>query len=753
MRAPPPPPRVEKKRPKAPPPKPVYVAPPAPWQATRPAPVDFRNIKEDRPPSPPAPVRPATLKLPPWSANPWGTAPQPPAALTKDFPALAQPRTPLILRVPVSERERPKKGFLKPKPQRNFVVFDVLAAKKKKEKKVVPKAKVPEVVQPPPRLAPGKVRKKRLSSLKKRILLERQEKYYDLHPEMRPATMVREEVPWEAFVDATGLEKRFVVRVENACTALELEDEEERAEILTDVGDICASYAEVIAVEVGDESADFVPIDVSFASRDEALKALAGLQKRVVGGLVLQAEPLRPPAKDASCALRVYDALDEDEFEDEDCRDEVLEDLSRLACVHGALATPPEVVAGALHVSNRDVRLTFETATCALKAQRAFAQTTIGGSQLQCDVEVGPRDACVIALLEALSSEDLADDETRDEALSDLRKLIEQKAQGVLQVTLAAQDVLVRFPSERLCKLARDALSGVVLGGQLLNLRLLNAEYEPVVDPALIQDKLCAEEAVREALLAQKLLIKNKRGETVRLPKKYAAARDLPKPARDETSRDYASHPRDGVLDAACAAVVSKLFEFQERGRLRDPIKAKMRRRLVFGLREVRRGVRAANVKCLVVAPNVSDGTELARQVNEILDGAATHKIPVAFALGKRRLGKALRKQSASVVAIYTDDGAVDEYRAMIRRLDEILLDPSKAVPPGAPKRESKKKKAPAPAPKPSAKLMVVDTEAAMAALAALDGVEAPPPAPRPATNFGALAADATVFVPGAWGS
>ena len=342
MRAPPPPPRVEKKRPKAPPPKPVYVAPPAPWQATRPAPVDFRNIKEDRPPSPPAPVRPATLKLPPWSANPWGTAPQPPAALTKDFPALAQPRTPLILRVPVSERERPKKGFLKPKPQRNFVVFDVLAAKKKKKKKVVPKAKVPEVVQPPPRLAPGKVRKKRLSSLKKRILLERQEKYYDLHPEMRPATMVREEVPWEAFVDATGLEKRFVVRVENACTALELEDEEERAEILTDVGDICASYAEVIAVEVGDESADFVPIDVSFASRDEALKALAGLQKRVVGGLVLQAEPLRPPAKDASCALRVYDVLDEDEFEDEDCRDEVLEDLSRLACVHGALATPPE---------------------------------------------------------------------------------------------------------------------------------------------------------------------------------------------------------------------------------------------------------------------------------------------------------------------------------------------------------------------------------------------------------------------------
>ena len=37
----------------------------------------------------------------------------------------------------------------------------------------------------------------------------------------------------------------------------------------------------------------------------------------------------------------------------------------------------------------------------------------------------------------------------------------------------------------------------------------------------------------------------------------------------------------------------------------------------------------------------------------------------------------------------------MDEYRAVIKRLDEILLDPSKAVPPGGPVRE--KKKAPAP--------------------------------------------------------
>ena len=160
-----------------------------------------------------------------------------------------------------------------------------------------------------------------------------------------------------------------------------------------------------------------------------------------------------------------------------------------------------------------------------------------------------------------------------------------------------------------------------------------------------------------------------------------------------------------------------------------------MRRRVVFGLREVRRGVRAQQVKCLIVAPNVSDGEELQRQITEILDGAAAAKIPVAFALGKRRLGKALRKQSCSVLAIYSDDGAVDEYRAVIRRLDEILLDPSKALPPGRPQREREKK--------------AQAQSATAVAEAVLTDVVGKALAPQ---KFGALAADAPVFIPGAWG-
>ena len=51
--------------------------------------------------------------------------------------------------------------------------------------------------------------------------------------------------------------------------------------------------------------------------------------------------------------------------------------------------------------------------------------------------------------------------------------------------------------------------------------------------------------------------------------------------------REYVTQPLDKQLDVAVSDMLSKLMEFQERLRHRDPVKAKMRRRLVFGLREV----------------------------------------------------------------------------------------------------------------------------------------------------------------------
>ena len=165
---------------------------------------------------------------------------------------------------------------------------------------------------------------------------------------------------------------------------------------------------------------------------------------------------------------------------------------------------------------------------------------------------------------------------------------------------------------------------------------------------------------------------------------KYAAARHVPKVPNAAPVQPYATaHPLDRTLDGLVAALLARLFEFQERVRLNDPIKAKMRRRLVFGLREVRRGIRADNVKVVVVAPNIDEGSTLAKSVDEILDAARDMGVPVVFALGKRKLGRALRKSvGVSAVGVYSGDGAYDEYRAVTNRLKELQRDPACAVDP-----------------------------------------------------------------------
>ena len=61
--------------------------------------------------------------------------------------------------------------------------------------------------------------------------------------------------------------------------------------------------------------------------------------------------------------------------------------------------------------------------------------------------------------------------------------------------------------------------------------------------------------------------------------------------------------------------------------------------------------IRADNVKVVVVAPNIDEGSTLAKSVDEILDAARDMGVPVVFALGKRKLGRALRK-SVGVSAV-----------------------------------------------------------------------------------------------------
>jgi ribosomal protein L7Ae-like RNA K-turn-binding protein len=139
--------------------------------------------------------------------------------------------------------------------------------------------------------------------------------------------------------------------------------------------------------------------------------------------------------------------------------------------------------------------------------------------------------------------------------------------------------------------------------------------------------------------------------------------------------RDYVNQALSKDLDELVVSMISTLFKYQERARAEDPIKAKLRRRLVMGLHEVRRGVRSRKCIAVIVAPNIEDIAKLDESVDEILTLCTTppvglandmiwEPIPVIFAANKKSLAKAVGKRtSVSCIGVYSADGAHEQYK------------------------------------------------------------------------------------------
>ena len=146
--------------------------------------------------------------------------------------------------------------------------------------------------------------------------------------------------------------------------------------------------------------------------------------------------------------------------------------------------------------------------------------------------------------------------------------------------------------------------------------------------------------------------------------------------------RSYCQQLITPELNAAVSALLGKLKYFQDRLKTQDPVKAKMRKRFVLGLREVRRGVMARKVKAVIMTPNIEQVEAkggLDTFVKDIIEACAKNRedgeegieieqIPVVFALSRNKLGKALGKpMTLSVVGLYDVNGAFEEYKAMLK--------------------------------------------------------------------------------------
>lgn len=69
--------------------------------------------------------------------------------------------------------------------------------------------------------------------------------------------------------------------------------------------------------------------------------------------------------------------------------------------------------------------------------------------------------------------------------------------------------------------------------------------------------------------------------------------------------REYCNHMVDNKINSIITELLKTLIGFQDKLFNRDPIKAKMKRRLCFGLREVTKFVNMKKLRLIIIAPDM----------------------------------------------------------------------------------------------------------------------------------------------------
>ncbi|XP_054041957.1 selenocysteine insertion sequence-binding protein 2 isoform X7 [Rissa tridactyla] len=139
--------------------------------------------------------------------------------------------------------------------------------------------------------------------------------------------------------------------------------------------------------------------------------------------------------------------------------------------------------------------------------------------------------------------------------------------------------------------------------------------------------------------------------------------------------RDYCSQVLSKEVDSCVTDLLKELVRFQDRLYQKDPVKAKIKRRLVMGLREVLKHLKLKKLKCVIISPNcekIMSKGGLDETLHNIIDCACEQNIPFVFALNRKALGRCVNKAvPVSVVGIFSYDGAQDHFHRMVQLTTE----------------------------------------------------------------------------------
>ncbi|KAF5881815.1 selenocysteine insertion sequence-binding protein 2-like, partial [Clarias magur] len=139
--------------------------------------------------------------------------------------------------------------------------------------------------------------------------------------------------------------------------------------------------------------------------------------------------------------------------------------------------------------------------------------------------------------------------------------------------------------------------------------------------------------------------------------------------------REYCNQVLNKEIDESVTLLLQELVRFQERVYQKEPTKAKSKRRLVMGLREVTKHMKLSKIRCVIISPNcekIQAKGGLDEALYNVIAMAREQEIPFVFALGRKALGRCVNKLvPVSVVGIFNYSGAEALFNRLVSLTEE----------------------------------------------------------------------------------
>lgn len=534
-------------------------------------------------------------------------------------------------------------------------------------------------------------RKKKFSALKKKVLQERLLKWRELH---EPSTNANSNPPPSVSGDTNVLS--CTVCVHGFVDQDELDDDDEYNEIVCNLRDMASKVGHVRWVFVPRSS----PVDsiegkgpasfVEFEHEKDACAASDCWNGLLLGGQILETRMrersnvvnseeewrswclLSAEGSDHHHASRgvfseivLEGALTDDDLEDDDCLEESLNDIRVLASNFGKVTAirVEKAPKAQVHIEYE------EPASIVQKAALELGHLTIGGNRLSAYV-AEPNykpgddacDAAYVILSNVITEDDLEDQDCLKESLGDIQELAERYGE-VTNVCLEAVGetaIRVTYGNFESAASAASAFNDLTIGGLSVKASAFGGKTIDANDFPTGSFSTTPTLTETDTKETGPMFSKDKR-----IPEQFATCLRVPKIPNSGQPRKYATLLSNDNVKPLLMEMLGELMRLQKRA-VEDK-NAKARRRLVLGLREVARGIRAHKVKLVVMANNLDEYGAIDQKLQEILDLAHAEAVPVFFELSKRALGKAVGKSiKVSVVGVQNADGAYQSFKKLI---------------------------------------------------------------------------------------